>query len=188
MTGEVPDEMLMLRYRDGDAEAFAVLYERYKGSVYRYLLRQSGVAAVAEELFQDVWLNLVRAREQYTVQAKFSTYLYRLAHNRLVDYYRRQSAAVAASWDDGAGPPIEDIPLTAAEEPENRTALRLQVARLLSTLAALPAVQREAFLLREEAGMSIEQISEATGVERETAKSRLRYALNRLRRGLLGDV
>jgi RNA polymerase sigma-70 factor (ECF subfamily) len=72
----------MLRYRAGNADAFAKLYERHKGPLYRYFLRHCGVPAVAEELFQDVCLNVVRAREQYTVQAKFSTYLYRLAQNR----------------------------------------------------------------------------------------------------------
>lgn len=185
MNKAVSDETLMLRYRDGDAEAFAILYERQKGPLYRYLLRHCGVAAVAEELFQDVWLNIVRTREQYVVQAKFSTYLYRVAHNRLVDFYRRQST-VSPAWEDGTGPSVEDVPLGNAEEPENQVHTRAQMIRLLKLIGELPEVQREAFLLREEAGMSIEEIAEATGVERETAKSRLRYALNRLRRGLLG--
>jgi RNA polymerase sigma-70 factor (ECF subfamily) len=187
MTDDLSDETLMLRYRASDADAFAKLYERYKGPLYRYFLRHSGVRAVAEELFQDVWLNIVRAREQYTVQAKFSTYLYRLAHNRLVDYYRRQSVAVAASWEDGAGPPSEEVQFTSGEEPETQAHMRFQVVRLMELLRTLPEVQREAFLLREEGGMSVEEIAEATGVERETAKSRLRYAINRLRRGLLGE-
>lgn len=188
MSPETSDETLMLRYRAGEAEAFAELYERYRGPLFRYFLRHSGVRAVAEELFQDVWLKMVRAREQYTVQAKFSTYLYRLAHNRLVDYYRRQSVALAASWEDEAGPPSEEVQLAAGEGPETQAHMRFQVVRLMELLRTLPDVQREAFLLREEAGMSVEEIAEATGVERETAKSRLRYAINRLRQGLLGDV
>jgi RNA polymerase sigma-70 factor (ECF subfamily) len=178
----------MLRYRAGDADAFSRLYERHKGPLYRYFLRQCSGAAVAEELFQDVWLNLIRARAQYTVQAKFSTYLYRLAHNRLVDYYRRQSSAAALAWTDGAGPPIEDAPSSDEREPEQEVQRRLQMERLMSLLQALPEVQREAFLLREEAGLSVEEIAETTGVERETAKSRVRYAINRLRRGLLEYV
>ena len=177
----------MLRYRDGDAEAFVELYERHKGPLFRYFLRHCGARAVAEELFQEVWMNVVRAREQYTVQAKFSTYLYRLAHNRLVDHYRRQSVALAAAWRDGAGPPTEEIALGSEEGPETQTHVRFQIVRLMELLRALPEVQREAFLLREEGGLSVEEIADATGVERETAKSRLRYAVNRLRRGLLGD-
>ena len=88
------DEDLMLGYRNGDAAAFEVLYIRHKGALYRYLLRQCRIAAVAEELLRDVWLNLVRARERYEVRAKFTTYLFRLAHNRLIDYYRRQSTGL----------------------------------------------------------------------------------------------
>ncbi len=188
MSDEPSDEALMLRYREGDADAFAILYERHKGSLYRYFLRQCDGGAVAEELFQDVWFNLIRARAQYTVQAKFSTYLYRLAHNRLIDYYRRQSSLRAASWDDGAGPPIEDAPDANEKEPEQQVHIRFQIARFVSLLHALPEVQREAFLLREEAGLSVDEIAEATGVERETAKSRVRYAITRLRRGLLEEL
>src|SRR5260221_6228307 len=135
---EPSDEALMLRYCEGDADAFAVLYGRHKGSLYRYFLRQCDGAAVAEELFQDVWFNLIRARTQYTVQAKFSTYLYRLAHNRLVDYYRRQSAALVTAWNDGAGPPIEDAPSANEKEPEQQMQIRSQVTRLLNLLQALP--------------------------------------------------
>jgi RNA polymerase sigma-70 factor (ECF subfamily) len=184
MSCESSDESLMLRYCEGDADAFTVLYERHKGALYRYFLRQCDAAAVAEELFQDVWLNLIRARTQYTVQAKFSTYLYRLAHNRLVDYYRRQSVTSATIWNDGAGLPVEDAPIAEEQEPEQQMQIRSQIARFVSVLGALPEVQREAFLLREEAGMSVDEIAEATGVERETAKSRVRYAIQRLRRGL----
>jgi RNA polymerase sigma-70 factor (ECF subfamily) len=113
--------------------------------------------------------------------------LYRLAHNRLVDYYRRQAVALAASWEDGAGPPSEEAQSPTGEEPETQVHVRFQVTRLRELLRTLPEAQREAFLLREEAGLSIEKIAEATGVERETAKSRLRYAINRLRRGLMGN-
>ncbi|NOT56590.1 MAG: sigma-70 family RNA polymerase sigma factor [Deltaproteobacteria bacterium] len=187
MTLAVPDETLMLRYRDGDAEAFALLYERHKGPLYRYLLRHCGFPTVAEELFQEVWLNIVRSREQYMVQAKFSTYLYRIAHHRLIDSYRRQRGG-PGMWDDGTGPAVEDLPLSETDTPENQLHTRTLVTRLMELIRALPEVQREAFLLREEAGMSIEEIAMTTGVEHETAKSRLRYAINRLRRGLVEVV
>src|ERR1043166_4123035 len=141
------DEELMERYRDGDAGAFDALYGRHKGGVFRYLARQCASHGIAEELFQDVWMNLIRARAAYTVQAKFTTYLYRLAHNRLIDYYRRQSSMRAASWDDGAGPPIEDAPDANEKEPEQQVHIRFQIARFMSILRALPEVQREAFLL-----------------------------------------
>ena len=95
----------MLLYRDGEPGAFDVLYARHKGGVYRYLLRQCREAAAAEELFQDVWMNLVRARAGYTVQAKFTTYLYRLAHNRLIDHYRTIPETLRAESRDGDASP-----------------------------------------------------------------------------------
>jgi RNA polymerase sigma-70 factor (ECF subfamily) len=178
----------MVRYRDGDTDAFALLYQRHKGALYRYFVRQCGGEATAEELFQEVWLNVVRARAQYRVQAKFTTYLYRVAHHRLIDYHRRHSHGVGTAWDDGAGPAVEELPVEPSAEPEHRLDVRRQVALLLDLVRALPAPQREAFLLREEAGMSVEEIAETTGVDRETAKSRLRYAVSRLRRGLGGEI
>ena len=179
------DEDLMLRYRDGDVSAFEALYTRYKGALYRYLLRQCGQVAIAEELFQDVWLHIVRTHERYTVRAKFTTYLFHLAHNRLVDYYRQQVHRAAGSHDGVDGATALATPATALEE---RAHARRQVSRLLELLPTLPAEQREAFLLHEEAGLNVEEIAAVTGVHRETAKSRLRYAVSRLQRGLRGEA
>ena len=81
----------------GDPDAFDDLYRRHKGPLYRYMLRQCGDRAAAEELFQDVWLNVIRARATYTVMSRFVTYLYRFAHNRLIDHYRRRLPAAAPS-------------------------------------------------------------------------------------------
>jgi RNA polymerase sigma-70 factor, ECF subfamily len=177
------DEDLMLAYRDGDAGAFDVLYARHKGGVFRYLLRQCGNRGLAEELFQDVWMNLVRARSGYTVQAKFTTYIYRVAHNRLIDHYRAHSKASLVSFDDDC-PEAEAVPAARADQPEEAAERREQVARLLDLIGELPDAQREAFLLHEEGGMGVDEIAAATGVNRETAKSRLRYALNKLRAGM----
>ena len=183
---EATDEELMLRYRDGDARAFEVLYVRHKGPVYRYILRQCGVAATAEELFQDVWMNLIKARERYEVHAKFTTWLYTLAHNRVVDYYRRQAAGLPISYDDDPDdePLIEKVPDSEQKQPDNEFERRRQAQQLLELLKQLPEAQREAFLLREESGLSLEEIAEVTGVNAETAKSRLRYALAKLRQGM----
>lgn len=180
------DEALMLRYRDGDAGAFDLLYSRHKGGVYRYLLRQLRDHAIAEELFQDIWINLINARERYTVQAQFKTWLYRIAHNRLIDHVRRQGDRQFVSLqggDDDDDPPLEiaDAP---TNNPETRQWAAQQLERLVELVEALPAVQREAFLLHHEGEMNVDAIAETTGVNRETAKSRLRYALNKLRRGL----
>ena len=179
--GQARDEELMLAYRDGAAAAFDELYRRHRAPLYRYLTRQCRDAAVAEELFQDVWMNVIRARSSYTVTARFTTYLYRLAHNRLIDHYRRRAPAQLTSFDDDDEP---DIPASREAEPHVAYEAREQAKRLLALVEALPAAQREAFVLQQEAGMSIEDIADATGVTRETAKSRLRYAMAKLREGM----
>ena len=179
------DEELMERYRDGDAGAFDLLYGRHKGGLFRYLLRQSGNRGIAEELFQEVWMNLIRARTAYTVQAKFSTYLYRLAHNRLVDYYRSQASGAPVSYDAGDGPELNGVAGSRGDDPAISADVRQQAQRLLKLIHELPAAQRAAFLLQQESDMSIEEIAQATSVSRETAKSRLRYAIAKLREGML---
>jgi RNA polymerase sigma factor (sigma-70 family) len=181
---DTSDEELMLSYRDGDAGAFDVLYTRHKGGVYRYLLRQCRDAAAAEELFQDVWMNLIRARASYTVRAKFTTYLYRLAHNRLVDHYRQRAPATLVSFDGEDEEALAELPDARQRPAEEALDDRRQAARLIELIGDLPEAQREAFLLQQESGMSVEEIAQATGVTRETAKSRLRYALSKLRQGL----
>jgi RNA polymerase sigma factor (sigma-70 family) len=185
MDGESSDEALMLAYRDGDSRAFESLYTRHKAPLYRYLVRQCREPAVAEELFQDVWMNLIRARTRYEVQARFTTYLYRMAHNRLIDHYRRGRSGVPLSYDDDPDDPLmERIAGPDAMQPDVQTDRARDVQRLFALLAELPEAQREAFLLREEAGLTLEQIAEATGVPPETTKSRLRYAVAKLRQGM----
>lgn len=129
-------------------------------------------------------MNLIRARAAYTVQAKFTTYLYRLAHNRLIDHYRAQAGGVPMSFDDVDGPALDGIAGGRNDDPAITADARQQAQRLLQLIDALPQAQREAFLLQQESDMSIEEIAEATGVSRETAKSRLRYAIARLRQGM----
>jgi RNA polymerase sigma-70 factor (ECF subfamily) len=184
MDGSETDEALMAMYQKGDARAFEALYARHKGGLYRYFLRQCGVAATAEELYQDVWTNLIRARERYEPRAKFTTFLYRMAHNRLVDHYRRQASGVPISYDDDGESPMEQIADAPQRQPDNELEARRQARRLRSLIADLPEAQREAFLLSEEGGLTLKEIAQTTGVNAETAKSRLRYAIAKLRAGL----
>jgi RNA polymerase sigma-70 factor, ECF subfamily len=182
MPVEPSDEELMLRYGSGDAAAFDLLYARHRGGVFRYLLRQSGNRAAAEELLQDIWLNLIQARARYTVEAKFTTWLYTLAHHRVIDHFRRHQGPQLVSLDDEDE--ALELPAQSTVQPERRAQAREQAARLLWLVEALPAAQREAFLLHEEGGLSLEQIAEITAAGRETVKSRLRYALDKLREGM----
>jgi RNA polymerase sigma-70 factor (ECF subfamily) len=179
------DEDLMLAYRAGDAAAFDRLYARHKGGVFRYLLRLVQDRGAAEELFQDVWMNLIRARAAYSVQAKFTTYLYRVAHNRAIDHFRARKGGQVSLDDEDASAEVLAIAAPASADPAVQVEHRLAAGKLLALIEALPAAQREAFLLHEEGGMGVDEIAAATGVNRETAKSRLRYALAKLRVGAL---
>ena len=179
------DESLMCRYRDGDVASFDRLYQRHRGPLYRHLLRQCGNRGTADELFQDVWLGVIDARERYQPQARFTTWLYRIAHNRLVDHYRRRPSAGELSLDDegdgGDESPAVLAVMDGAADPALRIEWRQSLGRLADGIDALPPVQREAFLLRQEAGLELDAIAEVTGVGIETARSRLRYAMDRLR-------
>lgn len=182
---EPTDEELMLSYGQGEAAAFEALYRRHKGPLYRYLLRHSGQRGVAEELMQETWLSLIRQRERYTVQARFTTYLYRIAHTRLIDHYRRQGTAPVDSISDcGVEDEVLALPCNSGIWPEREMERRTQAERLRNRIRELPPAQREAFLLHEESGMDLNEIAEITGVSRETVKSRLRYAVAKLREGL----
>lgn len=180
------DEELMLAYAAGDAAAFDVLYDRHKGGVYRYLLRQCRQSGVVDELFQDVWMNLIRGRASYTPSAKFATWLYRLAHNRLIDHYRASGHLTLVSADDEAHEDaVAALPGARSDDPLQRVETRELGERLRAAVSALPPAQREAFLLQQEGGLSLADIAALTGVGAETVKSRLRYAVAKLRENLL---
>ena len=177
------DETLLLAYAAGDAAAFDTLYARHKGGVYRFILRQCAHAGVADELFQDVWMNVIRARSSYTPSAKFTTWLYRIAHNRLIDHWRASGRVelVTSAADDEGEDPLEAIPGARNDEPEVRAGARELSARLQAAVGTLPLAQREAFLLHQEGSLELAEIAELTGVGVETVKSRIRYATAKLR-------
>lgn len=176
------DEALMLRYQAGDAAAFDQLYARHRGGLFRFMLRQCRSRAQVEELFQDVWMNLIQAKDRYRVEAQFRTYLYTLAHNRIIDYFRShaRSEAVLFETDDDA-PVMQTAAASRTEEPHVRAESSEQGAAILKLLEAMPAPQREAFLLYEEGGLTVADIAAATGTNEEAAKSRLRYAMAKLK-------
>jgi RNA polymerase sigma-70 factor (ECF subfamily) len=174
----------MLRYAQGELAAFQTLYERHRGGLYRYFLRQSR-RDVAEELFQDVWARVIQARRRYRPDAAFRTWLYTLARNRLIDYWRRQGQDPLAVSGDAAVP--EDAAENPTGNPRLLVDLRDCLEQLLRLVETLPAMQREAFLLRHDAGMTLAEIAATLDTGTETAKSRLRYAMVRLRAGLPGE-
>ena len=169
------DSALMLRYQDGDIAAFETLYRRHNDALYRYLLRRCQHRAAAEDLFQEVWSKIIKARADYRPTARFTTFLFRVSQNCFIDYVRSKKRH-AQTID--IEPESQPHP---GEQPETATERRLARRRLEAALQGLPDEQRDVFLLYEEAGFSLEQIASITGCKRETAKSRLRYAVKKLR-------
>jgi RNA polymerase sigma-70 factor (ECF subfamily) len=167
------DEALMSRYAAGDATAFDQLYERHELPLWRYILRHSGNRANAEELMQEVWFAVAREAARFRVDAKFTSWLYTMARNRIIDRHRTSHAGVddeVDSMTDERSP----SPLQAAEQAELGQSI-------LAALDRLPREQREAFVLQADSGLSVEEIATVTGTTFETAKSRLRYARERLK-------
>jgi RNA polymerase sigma-70 factor (ECF subfamily) len=181
------DEELMQRFARGEASAFDVLYERYELRVFRYLLRTLRDRARAEDVLQDVWFIVARDASRFEPIARFSAWMFRIAHNRMVDAVRAArrevSLDLAGAAQDATAPmcPGESEPHAAAVADE-------ELVALLAALAQLPSDQCEAFLLQQEGGLSVEEIATVTGCPFETAKSRLRYARETLRELLRGNI
>jgi len=169
------DSALMLRYKDGDSAAFETLYRRHNDALYRYLLRLCQHRDAAEDVFQDVWGKIIKSRANYRPTAKFTTFMYRVAHNCFIDHVRRNKRHANGTELD------PELHADTSETLETSIERSLARERLLVALDDLPEEQKDAFLLHEEGGLSIDQIAAVTGSNRETAKSRLRYAVNKLR-------
>ncbi|OEE61577.1 RNA polymerase subunit sigma-24 [Enterovibrio norvegicus FF-33] len=165
------DEQLMVSFSKGEQRAFAELYQRHKNPLYRYFVRQLGASqhARAEELYQDVWYRVIDKRESYTPSAKFTTWLYHIAHNLVIDEHRKNlsSNAYAKTLSDEQ----KHTPDMDGDKPQ----------AIKACMALLAPLQREAFLLRHEAGFEPAQICEILGAKAEAVKTRLRYAMEQLR-------
>jgi len=166
------DEALMLQFAAGDIVAFERLYATHHDALFRYLTRALNNASLAEEFSQDVWMRLIDARARYSAKAKFRTYLFRIAHNRLIDHYRRQQPI--SLTDTGLEPCVVD---TVEQERDSEWKNKI----LREAIDRLPIEQRSALALQIHGEFSLQQIAEMTGVGRETVKSRLRYAMEKLR-------
>ena len=179
------DAALMRAYAAGDMRAFETLYQRHKGPLYRYLVRQSRDRELANDLFQETWSRVVTSRDRYEARAKFQTFLYTIAHNCFIDHCRRSAVRPSANEDVDAE---QLVPAPMSERPEIQAEHSELRQRYQQALESLPGEQRDAFLLYEESGLSLDAIGSITGVTMETAKSRLRYALAKLRQALEPEV
>lgn len=180
IAAEPSDAELLRRYRAGDAAAFTQLYERHRLGLFRFLLGLCGEHAVAEEVFQETWISLVRSESlQREAAVLFKTWLYQIARNRLIDHWRKHGKR--QQREEAFDELLHDQP-SAASDPERQLSLTQDQARIQAALADLPAEQREVFLLRAHADLQLHEIAELTRTPAETVKSRLRYAMNKLRR------
>jgi len=187
---ELTDEELMVRYVRNEVEAFEVLFSRYRQPLFSFLYRYLGRPDKAEDVFQEVFFEVVRARKSFRPEAKFSYWLFRIARNRAVDRLRRNGFREMESLDAP----------TDLQEPDSSTRLnqlsgespdpealaqdRETAAALQDALADLPPEQCEVFWLKEMSGLTLSEIAALTGVSENTVKSRLRYALSKLRSAL----
>ena len=169
------DEALMLAYQRGDTSAFECLYHRHKDGLFAFLYRSCPRQAVVEELAQEAWMAVVKAAERYQPRASFKTWLYQIARNRLVDFWRGR---------DNTHSSLEAVPEPVVDSHSNSRQDMQQ--QLLAAIAELPVEQRDALLLQDQ-GFSLREIAEITGDGQETVKSRLRYARTQLRRQLGGQ-
>lgn len=165
----------MQQYASGDAPSFELLYARHKNALYRYFRRQINDESTANDLYQGAWEKIIKARRKYKSTTPFIAWMFRIAHNHLVDHYRRHKPAEL----------LDDQQLSSQQpEPVEFLIDQQQRGRLLAEIALLPEEQRSTLLLKIDAGLKMEQIATVTGTNRETVKSRLRYAVNRLKRNL----
>jgi RNA polymerase sigma-70 factor (ECF subfamily) len=183
------DLALMSAFAAGHVQAFEWLYQRHHAALYRFVRRLLGRdgASQADEVFQDTWLRVVHAKARYVPQgASFRTWLFTLAHQRTVDELRRSGREAAVPEDDDGEPFVpEGAPWTSWPRPEDAidelVFWRRAGARLLDCLERLPVAQKTAFLLHHEDGISLDELARGLDIGFETAKSRLRYALSKLR-------
>ena len=184
---DMPDDDLMRAYAQGDAAAFDELYSRHEAALFRFVSRVLGAsfAAQADEVFQETWLRIVASRETFVPQgAAWRTWAFTIAHNAAVDRLRTGGREVSLHRDDDDGDPLDWLEGSLdARHPssEDEAFWRAAGRQLRHCLDELPGVQRAAFLLHHEDGASVEEMARALGLPFETAKSRVRYALKKLR-------
>jgi RNA polymerase sigma factor (sigma-70 family) len=187
MEPDSADDELLSAHVAGDAHAFARLYDRYDRPCFRFIRRLLGSAHAdaAEDLHQETWIAISRNAATFDpAKASFSAWLFTIARHKVFDHFRRSKVAVlAVAGDDAALMLIADPAASPLQEVTSRDLAQ----RIITAVEALPLEQRGAFIMFTDAGLSLEEIAQATGVAVETAKSRLRYARTKLRQVFAGE-
>jgi len=187
MESDAADDAALLRaHGAGDALAFGRLYDRYDHPCFHFIRRLLGPAHgdAAEDLHQETWIAVARNASAFDPgQASFRAWLFTIARRKAWDHFRRQKVAILASAQDDAAMTIPDPGQTPLEQVQSHELAR----EIVAAVDALPLEQRAAFVMFADAGLSLEEIAQVTGVSPETAKSRLRYARAKLRQSLAGE-
>ncbi len=183
---DLDDDALMDRYRtERDADAMDALVRRHAAALLRYLRGMFRAAADVEDAFQDVWLRVIRRSDAYRSQ-NFKGWLLRIAHNVSIDRYRRDRGLLSldAESADGERRTLGDRLAAGGATPRQGAETADELARIAAGVQALPAAQREVFLMRVGAGLSFKQISKTLHIPLNTALGRMHYAVVRLRAAL----
>jgi RNA polymerase sigma factor (sigma-70 family) len=179
------DEALIDRYARGEAAAFELLYRRHELRIWRYLNRNLRDAATADELMQEVWFAVARDAAHYLPSARFTTWLFSIAHNRMIDSIRaRRRHLSLESMGHESDEVARQLTADPSASPVAAAVARDEAAALIRAVEELPREQREVFLLQVEGDLDVEEIARITGSSFETTKSRLRYARTKLRQML----
>ncbi len=178
------DAILMKRYQNGDSVSFEVIYNRHERALFRFLMQQTGHnTGLSEDLAHDVWIKLIKSSERYTATAQFRTFLFHIARNRLIDHHRTRGEHVESldAEDEDGQTRLEQLEACSYDTPHEQVSRQQVALRLRACIQELPVRQREVFLLKEESEMSLSEVAELIGASFETVKSRMRYALDKLR-------
>jgi RNA polymerase sigma-70 factor (ECF subfamily) len=187
---DVTDEALMIRFQGGDRGAFTALVQRHQGPVFNFALRHLRSQPAAEEVVQDAFVRVVQSAAEFKHEARFSTWLYTIARNLCIDQIRKRALRRHPSLDDSRRADEPEGPTLGEQTADSRAnveraAVGVEIReRVLAAVDDLPEDQREVFLMREVSNLPFKEIAQIVGVSENTAKSRMRYALERLQAAL----
>lgn len=178
------DEALIKAFNLGQHDAFNELYQRHCDPLHRFILRQCHYSvSQCEEIFQDIWMNVIKNSQQFRADSKFSTYIYQIARNKIIDHARKSSTHHETEHDNNS----DELEAASMQQPDNKTQLALCIELLQQYIQQLPDDQREAFVLKQETESTLDELAQMTHTSLETLKSRLRYAMQKLRAWLPGE-
>ena len=181
VTVEYSDDELFEGYRNGDTAAFERLLARHQSNLFGFLVRLVGERGLAEDLFQETWIRVIREASRYRPEQKFSHWLFTIANRLAIDALRRRKRWSTVSVDDEeSAVELRDEGPDAAMQAQHRQTL----SRIESALATMPPPLRQVFLLRENSGMSFKDIAALTSAPLGTVLWRMSAALKHLRKEL----